>query len=501
MHGKIPFLVVILFFASFVSVAGNASPLTFTAVSSSVFIATLDHSFHLNYGCKYPITFQMTIPAGAEKLQARRKYSGGDDWTTLAEKTSRDTFNAVEAVRFDYGNTIAYVSAAFSELSDSLLIQIADSLSNPVVFHFDGISKYYDNRNAVVTVSADDWSDWVVEDGRFPTLIDIFRSYNLYVTVGVITSGDYTTRNTWGILQQQLDSGFVEAASHSRTHPATPYSDPVGEVVGSSQDIKNALQLPPLFALKTTPYVYTWIAPYGDYDSTVDSLSGVAGYLAERLYANLDTTNPREYVYGDSALSAWDPNRSHFKPFFPTVELGAPSWGGGDTSLPSLNGLFDSVVAKGDIYHCMWHPQVLYSDRDLSYLRSHLSYISNRNNIWYVNLGHLYLYSLMQESTSPVITAVAKPQMIPQTLQLSQNYPNPFNPSTVIEFTVPNGGHASLKIFNALGQEVATLFDGFAPAGIRHQITFDASRFASGMYFSRLEFGGQMQFKKMVLLK
>jgi hypothetical protein len=494
-------LILSLFMTSVVSLAGNASSLSYSAVSGSMIVTTLDHSFHLSYGCKYPITFQIAIPSGDANLQARRKYSNGDAWTILTEKTSRDTFNAIEAVRFDYADNLAYVSAAFSDASDSMFIQIIDSLSNPVMINFDGISKYYDNRTAVVTVSADDWSDWVVLDGWFPTLIDIFRSYNLYVTVGIITSVENTSRNSWGILQQQLDSGFVEAASHSRTHPPTPYSDPVGEVIGSSQDIKSLLTFPPLFALNTTQYVYTWIAPYGDYDSTVDSLTGVAGYLAERLYTNLDTTSPREYVYGDSTLSSWDPTRNHFKPFWPTVELGAPSWGGGDTSLTSLNSLFDSVVAKKDIYHCMWHPQVLYSDRDMRYLRSHLSYISNRTNIWYVNLGHLYLYSLMQESASRAITAVAKTSAAPQTLQLSQNYPNPFNPSTSIEFTVPTAGRATLKIFNALGQEVATLFDGVASAGRRHQITFDGSRFASGIYFSRLEFGGKTEFKKMVLLK
>ena len=89
----------------------------------------------------------------------------------------------------------------------------------------------------------------------------------------------------------------------------------------------------------------------------------------------------------------------------------------------------------------------------------------------------------------------------PTVFALSQNYPNPFNPSTVIQFTVPSNGRAVLKVFNILGQEVATLFDGVAAAGEYHQETFDASRLASGIYFSRLEFDGKMQMKKMLLLK
>ena len=64
-----------------------------------------------------------------------------------------------------------------------------------------------------------------------------------------------------------------------------------------------------------------------------------------------------------------------------------------------------------------------------------------------------------------------------------------------------SNGRAVLKVFNILGQEIATLYDGVAAAGEYHQVIFDASRLASGIYFSRLEFGGKMQMKKMLLLK
>ena len=89
----------------------------------------------------------------------------------------------------------------------------------------------------------------------------------------------------------------------------------------------------------------------------------------------------------------------------------------------------------------------------------------------------------------------------PKVFELSQNFPNPFNPATNIQFTVPRDGRATVKIYNALAQEVATPFDGVATAGEYHQVTFDASHLASGIYFSRLEFDGKMQVKKMLLLK
>jgi endonuclease I len=89
----------------------------------------------------------------------------------------------------------------------------------------------------------------------------------------------------------------------------------------------------------------------------------------------------------------------------------------------------------------------------------------------------------------------------PKVLSLGSNYPNPFNPTTSIEFSVPTDGKAILKVHNMLGQEVATLFDGVATAGRLMKATFDASRFPSGVYFSRLETGGHALVKRMLLLK
>jgi hypothetical protein len=84
---------------------------------------------------------------------------------------------------------------------------------------------------------------------------------------------------------------------------------------------------------------------------------------------------------------------------------------------------------------------------------------------------------------------------------LSQNYPNPFNPTTVIEFSVPEDGRVSLRIFDALGREVATLVNGPMKGRVLHQATFDASKYSSGIYFARLQSGEKMELKKLMLVK
>jgi len=84
--------------------------------------------------------------------------------------------------------------------------------------------------------------------------------------------------------------------------------------------------------------------------------------------------------------------------------------------------------------------------------------------------------------------------------KLAQNYPNPFNPSTTISFDLPQAGVTTLKVYNILGQEVATLFNGFEKSGA-HQVLFDATNLSSGVYFYKLQSGSFVQSRKMVLLK
>ena len=89
----------------------------------------------------------------------------------------------------------------------------------------------------------------------------------------------------------------------------------------------------------------------------------------------------------------------------------------------------------------------------------------------------------------------------PKLLTLEQNYPNPFNPATTIAFDLPVPANVSLKIYNLLGQEIATLLNGqhFGPG--TQSVQFDASSLPSGMYFYRLQTGNSVRIKKMVLLR
>jgi hypothetical protein len=115
-----------------------------------------------------------------------------------------------------------------------------------------------------------------------------------------------------------------------------------------------------------------------------------------------------------------------------------------------------------------------------------------------------YHYELIQidydGSRSSIQQVEVEVDAVPAEYSLQQNYPNPFNPSTAINFTLPSDSKVILKIFNTLGEEVATLMNDIMEAG-RHTINFDASNIPSGVYIYSLTAGSFTSSKKMTLIK
>ncbi len=97
-------------------------------------------------------------------------------------------------------------------------------------------------------------------------------------------------------------------------------------------------------------------------------------------------------------------------------------------------------------------------------------------------------------------TSVIQNNTIPGNFSLSQNYPNPFNPTTHLEFGIPDLGFVTLKVYDALGNEVKILVNENKPAG-KYTVTFDGSNLSSGIYFYRLTSGNFSAVKKMTFIK
>ncbi len=115
-------------------------------------------------------------------------------------------------------------------------------------------------------------------------------------------------------------------------------------------------------------------------------------------------------------------------------------------------------------------------------------YAGTNDGVWLRPLSELF--ASVQSSSG----------QMPTVFELCQNYPNPFNPSTTIRFTLPQRSQVTLTVFNTLGQHVATLVNGEEQAG-NHEIKFDGSGLASGVYFYRLQAGNFVATKKLLLLR
>ena len=99
-----------------------------------------------------------------------------------------------------------------------------------------------------------------------------------------------------------------------------------------------------------------------------------------------------------------------------------------------------------------------------------------------------------------VAASAAHPGGVPALATLSQNYPNPFNPSTTIKYELPKTLHVSLTVYDLLGREVSVLVHERKDAGV-HEVKFDGSSLASGVYFYRLQAGSYVNTKKLLILR
>ena len=89
---------------------------------------------------------------------------------------------------------------------------------------------------------------------------------------------------------------------------------------------------------------------------------------------------------------------------------------------------------------------------------------------------------------------------VPASFELEQNYPNPFNPSTTIDYSIPKSGLVTIKIYDVLGKEVKTLVNNIKSAG-NYSVEFNATKFASGIYYYRMQTNDFIETKKLILIK
>ncbi len=136
----------------------------------------------------------------------------------------------------------------------------------------------------------------------------------------------------------------------------------------------------------------------------------------------------------------------------------------------------------------------------------------NGGNWTQINTGltNSYVWSLAINSSGHIFAGTdsgvfrsvqsTTPAEIPTSFSLEQNYPNPFNPGTMIEFSVPRSSYVTLKIYDVLGRQVATLVSEERNAG-RYKVEWNATGLAGGVYFCSMQAADFIQVRKMLLLR
>ena len=352
----------------------TAQVISHIATESGVHRISVDHDSHEDYGLAYPVTYRFSIPAGYSTLQAYRRHRVDEAWSPLAEMISQDLFNGVECVRFDYENNYAYISVGFADGSDDIYVKITDSDGEDVETVYMEICEYYDNRKATAVITADDWNN--ATHPSFNVLCNMSREAGVWLTVGVITN--WNGPPVWSDIQAQLDAGYVEVASHSRTHVYP--SEDESEVIGSRDDILANLTMPAHYRKGDKGYVPAWIEPGCQATALSAENCAKAKYLCDRACA-----------WYNGIFGKWVHGQL-YRGVVPSI-LSNCSAEGADVVVKAD---FDARYAAGEIFHLQTHPYPMNETREANF-RSILDHIGGRNDVWYVGLGALYMYHFVQE--------------------------------------------------------------------------------------------------------
>jgi len=136
--------------------------------------------------------------------------------------------------------------------------------------------------------------------------------------------------------------------------------------------------------------------------------------------------------------------------------------------------------------------------------------MNNKTNMAVIFISILCLFSNSNADTgfgisdvgtlSSITTGIENGKTTPLEYSMDQNYPNPFNSFTIISFSLAKPSLVKLDIYNSLGEKMATLINKQKSTGY-HEVKFDASKFASGIYLYRIQAGKYSQIKKMLVIK
>jgi len=368
------------------------------------------------FGLQYPATYVFDLSSVPSNIEVAYRDNMTDEWEILDEKTENDLFNGIECVRFNATEKKAYVSIGFN--SDN--VYFLDFL-NVTSVAFNSTADYYDNRNAAYSLSNDNWGRrdtanpgavWqgMTNDAsdKYQASVHACRLFNIPVSIA-INSHLAGGQSMWDRMQDELDvSDYAwEPVVHTRTHPCSASAFLVNgydwEILGCRDDIVENLT-----EISYGQYVFEYILGCGYQDSSIES-TAAGEFLFLRDYDTSHNSDSIDYADWNDVYDYYGIGGLQTISYDRVLEARSPSARYYASDVATLNGLFDGAYNSGGICYGMIHVDrysnsVLFDTRsgvegsEGSSFMQHLSYISNRSDVWYVANGWLYSYHFVAEN-------------------------------------------------------------------------------------------------------
>ena len=306
-----------------------------------------------------------------------------------------------------------------------------------------------------------------------------------------------------------LDKGIV-SFTPSNLKPNTGYT--LKLLKGMKDFYGNISSTDVLIQFKTSPEIFTpgividnmdgntkgWEQPSQSARSkNIDTAKTTISFVAEKIKAGPGAIK-LSYQFTSQDSGEIELKAGGFPPldFYSTVGL----WIAGDANKNSVELHFspnDQILNIGNVYWKGWK-FVQFPLSSLTGQNKILTSIIVKQNSGFVTESKMYFDEMQIDATISGINR--NDRGTPGTYALDQNYPNPFNPNTNITFSIGQSGYVSLKVYDLLGRVIVTLLDAVTPYG-NHQVSFEASKLPSGIYYYTLQAGSFVQTRKMILLK
>ncbi len=270
---------------------------------------------------RYPVTYIFDIPQNSNEFSVSKRYSESKSWIELNTLVHTDIYNGIEGVRFNFSINKAYISVGFNE-TENIFLKIGSIGAN-----YNSTANYYDDRKMAFSLSNDNWgqdgdsadagvdcNDNFKNDScdKYQAAVLLARSFNMPITIAINTRLEMNS-STYALIQEEINKGGFEPASHSRTHPSSDAQYRVNgydfEINGSKIDLLNNLT-----GFNYTDTILTYILPSGvSNDNITANVSG--NYLFQRQWVSGDTKTFLDYpdfndtfqLYsGGWAYTSWD---------------------------------------------------------------------------------------------------------------------------------------------------------------------------------------------------